>query len=241
MTLTRGGILFCIIACCPLPAGSLLIQCCSDLPQLTALSALARVTGTVRVHYNQRIYNIDGFTALTSVGNLEISQNGNLTEIGGFRSLEVIEGRLLIDRNRRLQKLSGLSGVQEIRGSSTTNCLVAGQALSILHNPALPDLSWLGNLTQIGFGTVRIEGNTALCYAGYPQWAVGDFSARPPSGDKGIDWRTLLGVGVPTWQYSWGDEGGGYPTLVVQNNAAYDECGKGLCRDIVYFHYVIYV
>lgn len=202
--------------------GSLVIQCCSALEQITGLNALTSILGTLRMYYNVQMHRIDGFEALESVGNLEISQNGNLTRIGGFSSLRSVQGYLQIDRNQRLSNLDGLTGVTEVGGAS----LVSGHALLVLYNPALLDLSWLRNLNQIRFGTVHIEGNLLLCYAGYPQWAVGEFNARPPSGDKGIDWRTLLGVRVPIWQYSWGVEGGGYPTLVIQNNAPYDECGK---------------
>ncbi len=155
------------------------------------------------------------------MGSLEISQNGNLTVVSGFGSLTVVEGYLQVDHNRLLHQLDGLGAVVDIRGSE----LVAGHALNILYNPILPDLRWLRNLTQIGFGTVHIEGNAVLCYAGYPQWGAGIYSPRPPGGDKGIDWRTLL-QGVPDWQYTWGDVGGGYPTLVIQNNAAYEDCGE---------------
>lgn len=208
--------------------GSVVIQCCSALEQIIGLNALTSIGGTLRIYYNEQMRGIAGFEALESVGNLEISQNGNLTTIGGFSSLRSIQGHLQIDRNQRLLNLDGLTGVMEIGGDS----LVLGQALLILYNPALLDLRWLRNLTEIGFGTVHIEGNLQLCYAGYPQWAVGEFNARPPSGDKGIDWRTLLGVRVPIWQYSWGVKGGGYPTLVIQNNAPYDECGKPIAHTL---------
>lgn len=217
---------------CSFPCvGSLVIQCCSALEQITGLNALTGILGTLRMYYNVQVGSIDGFEALESVGNLEISQNRNLARIGGFSSLRSVQGYLQIDRNQRLSNLDGLNGVTEVGGAN----LVSGHALSVLYNPALLDLSWLRNLTPIVFGTVHIEGNLLLCYAGYPQWAVGEFSARPPSGDKGIDWRTLLGPRVPMWQYSWGIEGGGYPTLIIQNNAPYDECGKPIAHICVHF------
>lgn len=198
-----------------------MIQCCNDLESIAGLNSLTSIAGTLRVYYNSRLQSIDGFGALSNVGSLEISQNGNLTVVSGFESLTVVEGYLQVDHNHLLQRLDGLEAVEDIRGSE----LVAGHALNILYNRILPDLRWLRNLTQIGFGTVHIEGNTALCYAGYPQWGAGIYSPRPPGGDKGIDWRTLL-QGVPVWQYTWGGGGGGYPTLVIQNNAAYEDCGE---------------
>ena len=201
--------------------GSLVVQCCSRLQRIDEFNSLETVSGTLRLYYNERLLSVSGFGALSSVGSLEISQNANLTEVAGFQSLELIEGYLQIDHNQALHQLEGLIGLHTISGRS----LVAGHALNILYNPMLRDLRWFQNLTQISFGTVHIEGNSALCYAGYPQWAVGGFSARPPGGDQGIDWRTRLGGMVPTWQYSWGG-GAGYPTLLVQNNAAYQDCGE---------------
>ena len=200
--------------------GSLAIQCCHLLEDLTGLGQLTDIAGTLRIYYNQRLGTISGLNSVSSVENLEISQNGNLTRITGLSALETVSGHLQIDHNERLLNLDGLSGVSVIRGAD----LVAGHALNILYNPSLTDLRWLRNLTQIQFGTVHIEGNSALCYAGYPQWSVGGFAPRPPEGDCGIDWRRVLGAGVPEWQYSWEAEGGGYPTLVVQNNAAYKDC-----------------
>ena len=202
--------------------GSLTIHCCYLLEEINGLSALTSLIGTLRIYYNQQLHTINGFEVLRNAGNVEISQNNNLTRIVGLSALEEIEGHLEIDRNPNLLQLDGLSGLRNIRGGD----LVSGHALNIIYNTALLDLRWLRNLTQIGFGTVHIEGNLKLCYAGYPQWSVGEFNARPPAGDKGIDWRTVLSPGVPLWQYSWGVENGGYPTLVIQNNAAYDDCGK---------------
>ena len=198
------------------------IQCCNLLEEINGLNSLTSLTGTLRIYYNQQLHTINGFEVLRNSGNVEISQNINLTSIVGLSALQEIEGHLEIGQNPRLLELDGLSSLKNIRGSD----LISGHALSIIYNTALLDLSWLRNLTQIDFGTVHIEGNLKLCYAGYPQWSVGEYNARPPAGDKGIDWRTVLSPGVPVWQYTWGVENGGYPTLVIQNNAAYDDCGK---------------
>ena len=202
--------------------GSLIIQCCHLLVELSGPSDLTDIGGTLRVYYNERLDTVSGFNGVTSLGSLEISQNPNLTQVSALSSLGTVNGHLQIDHNQRLVDLDGLSNIRTIGGAS----LVAGHALNVLYNPSLLDLRWLRNLTRIEFGTVHIEGNSALCYAGYPQWTEGGFNTRPPAGDRGIDWRRLLGSGVPRWQYSWGVLGGGYPTLVVQYNAEYEECSK---------------
>lgn len=178
------------------------------------------MSGTLRIYYNPRLHTISGLGAVSRLRNLEISQNANLTQISGLTSLEMIRGYLQIDHNQKLVNLDGLSNLRSIGGAD----LVAGHALNILYNPSLSDLRWLQNFTRIESGTVHIEGNSGLCYAGYPQWAEGGFELRPPAGDRGVDWRRLLGPGVPRWQYSWGAEG--YPTLLIQNNARYEDCSK---------------
>lgn len=78
-------------------------------------------------------------------------------------------------------------------------------------------------------------GNTQLCYAGYPTWNFGSYLARPPVGngeDVGIDWRTRL-RNDEVWQYTWGVAGGGYPTLVVQNNAPAGSCSKWIVKVLI--------
>ena len=200
--------------------GSLVIQCCPLLEELSGLSELTDVSGTLRIYYNPRLHTISGLGAVSSLRNLEISQNANLTQISGLSSLEMIRGYLQIDHNQNLVNLDGLSNLRSIGGAD----LVAGHALNVLYNPSLSDLRWLRSFTRIESGTVHIEGNSGLCYAGYPQWAEGRFELRPPAGDRGVDWRRLLGPGVPRWQYSWGAEG--YPTLLIQNNARYEDCSK---------------
>ena len=80
------------------------------------------------------------------------------------------------------------------------------------------------------------EGNTQLCYAGYPTWNIGSYLPREPvdgGEDVGVDWRTKLTTNE-VWQYTWGVEGGGYPTLVVQINAPAESCGNFLACIYIY-------
>ena len=153
-----------------------------------------------------------------------IAQNPKLQTVSGFNQLSTIDGYLEIDRNTALTSVSGLRGLTTIQG----NKLVSGHALSVIYNTGLTSLAGFQSLTTVSYGTVRIEGNRALCYAGYPQWGEGEFVVRTGSTteDKGIDWRTLLLPGINEWQYTWGVVGGGYPTLLIQNNALSGSCGE---------------
>ena len=199
--------------------GSLSVQCCPSLEQLSRFGSLTSLRGSLVVHYNQNLRDISGFGELGGIGNIRISQNGNLTAISGFGMLKVINGYLQLDRNTALSNMNGFGNLEVIHGDE----LVAGHALNILYNTDLQDLRAFRNLNNISYGTVHIEGNTDLCYAGYPQWREGSYASRPPSGDVGIDWRTRLKSDAH-WQYTWGVDG--FPTLVVQNNAETDNCGE---------------
>ena len=204
--------------------GSLVIQCCSALEEIGGFSSLLQIAGSLVVYYNQNLRSISGFGALQTVTNIEISQNMILQAVSGLGNLPTIQGYLQIDGNVALSDLDGLQSLQTIQGDE----LVAGHALNVLYNTNLNSLRGFRSLSTISYGTVHIEGNTNLCFAGYPQWNVGSYPPRLPSGsgDVGIDWRTRLATGVPDWQYTWGVAG--FPTLVVQNNAARSNCSESL-------------
>ena len=212
--------------------GSLVIQCCAQLIDLIGPPALSLVRGSVVVYFNQNLNTISGFSALNTVqGSVEISQNLMLQNVTGLGNLREISGYLQIDRNVALTNLDGFRGLTTIGGSS----LVAGHALSILYNTNLTELSGFRALADINFGTVHVEGNTALCYAGHPLWGFGSYPLREvDGGNLGIDWRTKL-RSTSHWQYTWNVFAGGYPTLLVQNNAQGNLCGK---QD---FHYCVVV
>jgi hypothetical protein len=206
-------------------SGALSIQCCNTVGDISGFSALTKL-GSLLVYYNSELVSISGFASLTEVpGGVTISQNLRLARITGFTSLRAIDGYLSIERNAVLTDLSGLRLLSMLNGM----VLLSGHALTITYNLRLADLSALANLRNITYGTVHIEGNTALCYAGYPTWQQGAYPVRPhPSAagaDVGIDWRTRLS-GVEPWQSTWGVSGGGYPTLFIQNNAAPGNCSK---------------
>lgn len=205
--------------------GTLTIQCCNSLRNISGFNALTKL-GSLRIYYNGELREISGFASLPSLqGSVTISQNTKLTQISGLTSLRSIDGYLAVERNPALSDLSGLRQFTNLHGME----LLSGHALSVTYNTQLTDLSSLASIRNISYGTVHIEGNTALCYAGYPTWQPGSYPLRPhPSvdgADVGIDWRTRLS-GVEPWQSTWGVQDGGYPTLVIQNNAPPENCSK---------------
>ena len=203
--------------------GSLTIQCCNRLTDIDGFDSLEEVVGTITVHYNQGLQTISGFGMLQKVANIEISQNTNLESVTGMMgSLNAVDGYVALERNPVLSNINGFSSVTTISGSE----LFSGHSLVLLYNNALTDLKAFRSVTTISGGTVRIEGNSNLCYAGYPKWNYGSYGSRYSSGDMGIDWRSKLSA-VPQWQYTWGMTG--VPTLVIQDNGNQTTCGKE-CR-----------
>ena len=198
--------------------GSFVIQCCNSITSIPNLSNLNEIKGTFRIYYNSMLRTVDGTTGLNAVGNLEIAQNRVLQSITGLQSLLKVSGYLSIERNPILTGITGLNHLITIQGED----LVNDHALAILYNHVLTDISGFKSLTSIAFGTVHIEGNTALCYSGYPLWNYGSYGKRYSSGDMGIDWRTILST---IWQYSW-EDGTGVPSLVIQDNGNQSICGK---------------
>jgi hypothetical protein len=205
--------------------GSLSIQYCSTLTQITDFQSLVSVTGSISIYFNQNLATIGGFSSLRNVTNLQISQNPKLQRVTGFSGLSTISGYLEIDRNPSLYDISGFRLLQMIQGAD----VILGHVLTLTYNTNLTNLSVFSRLSSIQLGTVHIEGNTRLCYAGYPQWREGSYPVRPEvvgGVDVGIDWRTRLDENVPIWQYTWRVVDGGYPTLLIQNNAPSSDCGE---------------
>jgi hypothetical protein len=166
--------------------------------------------------------NINGLI-LATVGNIEISQNPNLQSISGFQYLNQITGYLSINYNPSLTSITGFTQLTSVLGGQ----LVNDQAITLLYNAALNDISGFRALSTIDYGTLHIEGNTNLCYAGYPKWTYGSYGRRYSTGDKGIDWRSKLSS-TNSRQFTWGING--VPTLVIQNNGNLTTCASAACH-----------
>ena len=201
-------------------SGYLKISCLSNLTRVDGFDSLTHVKG-LEIDSNMVLKTIKAFPSLSTLeGALVVTNNVNLTTIAGFEILSKVTGHVQIDRNGRLTSLSGLTRLQQIEGKSLSGYF----ALSIVNNFILPTLDGFQSLTRIAKGTVHIEGNRNLCYAGYPVWAYGKYKSRPKSGayDKGIDWRTrLFTSNTKLWRWVSGN----IPTLLVQNNGDTGDCG----------------
>src|SRR5690606_22305418 len=130
--------------------GSLGIDSNSNLTNLNGLSNLTSVEGFLQILYNSSLTNLDGLSNLTSVGgNLDIYDNSNLTNLDGLSNLTSIGG-LYIASNLNLTNLDGLSNLTSIGG-----------LFYIASNLNLTNLDGLSNLTSVG-GYLVIEYNSSL-------------------------------------------------------------------------------
>ena len=197
--------------------GDFVIQCCNQLLSTPSLPSLKNVLGSVRIYRNSQLVNIGALSGLIEAGNVEIYHNPSLISITGFGSLSIVNGYISIGYNPRLTRISGFDALVIIKGEKLAN----DHGLIMIYNPVLASISGFHSLATIAIGTVHIEGNTMLCYAGYPTWSYGGYSSRYSVGDKGIDWRNLIGS---TWQFTWAV--GVVPSLLIRDNGNESTCGK---------------
>ncbi|MEM1127356.1 MAG: hypothetical protein AAGI71_11945, partial [Bacteroidota bacterium] len=154
--------------------GSLTIEG-ADITDVSGLSTLTTVGGSLRVINNPVLSTLDGLDNLTSVASfVDISVNASLQNIQGLQSLTTIGSILQIEDHPVLTSLSGLENLTSIGGFLD---LVRNDALTDLRGleglTSLPDaffvishanlqtLEGLQNLTSVD-GRVQIQGNGSL-------------------------------------------------------------------------------
>ncbi len=128
----------------------------SNITDLSPLSKIKTITGSLRIRYNPNLYSLDGL-ALTNIGGLlYIYGNANLTNINGLSALTSISGFVEIAWNPKLTHLNGLSNLTTMNGS-----------VRVRSNSILTDISGLRNINPAGIG-----GADGLYIVDNPQLAV---------------------------------------------------------------------
>ena len=147
----------------------------SDIVNLSGLSAVTSIGGSLSITYNSLLTSLNGLDAVTSIGGgLSITSNPTLTSLTGLGAVPSIGGYLYIQDNPALTNLEGLGAVTSIEGnliiySNTTLTSLTGldavtsigSTLSIGANAALTSLEGLGAITSIG-GGLFIGANAVL-------------------------------------------------------------------------------
>ena len=129
-----------------------------ELQNVGGLSNLTHISGNLSVANNPKLRSISDFSALTSIGGVNIQNNFALETIGNFSALKSIGGGFSIIRGFNLETIGDLSALETIGGE-----------FFILQNTALQSLGNLSALKSIG-GRLVISHGTNL-------QSLGDLSA----------------------------------------------------------------
>jgi hypothetical protein len=115
----------------------------TSLPKMHAFAKLNRVgtgaSGTLTLHNNSELTDLDGFNALKTCSQLSINSNPKLTQINGLSGLEKIALGISITSNKSLNTLNGLA-----------NWTGATVNVSVSSNESLSDLCGLTKIAKEG-------------------------------------------------------------------------------------------
>jgi hypothetical protein len=109
------------------------------------------------------IVNLDGLSALTRVGGLDIGYNPLLTVVNGLQALTSVDAWLIIRGNQRLRTLDGLTGITGVGDN-----IFISDNLYLLNVDGLSGLTSVGGLLLIRFNTIlaNLDGLSGLTSAG---------------------------------------------------------------------------
>ena len=127
---------------------------------LTSLSQLTKITGSLTIQLNEELENLNGLQGLQNVYSIFFFDNPKLTSIKGLQNIEEITGAaapsneggepgIHIDKHEKLESLEGLEKIA-----------IVGR-LRLSNNSSLKSLDGLANLTTV-LGGVLIGGNSVL-------------------------------------------------------------------------------
>lgn len=122
----------------------------NDITDLSALSSLNYVSGSVLIYNSNNLPDLDGLSSLTSIGgDLHISNLPLLTNIDGLSNLTTVDGYLYSDGNNILTDVNGLSSLTSL-----------GNFLALSYCSQLAEFCGIYPLINNGFsGAYIVAGN----------------------------------------------------------------------------------
>ena len=88
----------------------------SNISNLNNLSNLTTVTGSLIIRRNPELVNLDGLNGLTSIGELDVSNNTAIGQIDALNNLTSIGGNISFYDNWSLHNVNGLNKLTSIHG-----------------------------------------------------------------------------------------------------------------------------
>lgn len=132
-------------------SGTLLITNNSELTSLQGLNSLISVGLDLEIINNDQLLDINALCNINSVGNdIKVNDNLNLLSLDGLKKTKVVKGDFDITNNEKLQSLVGLDSITFVGGY-----------LRFIGNDQLIDLQGLGLLKEVG-GYFRVADNDNL-------------------------------------------------------------------------------
>lgn len=152
----------------------------NDITQLSALAVLDSLPGTLAIHNNPLLSNLDGLKNLRDIhGYLSISGNGALTSINGFDSLRGSSSIRITD-NPVLSTITGFPKLS-VTHDDLSQMFPSGAVMLIAFNPNLISLSGFNGLERIR--QININDNPKLqAVTGFKSLTQVQFLYRFPLG-----------------------------------------------------------
>lgn len=113
----------------------------SDITDLSSLSSLQNITGSLYIILNPNLQSLQGLQNLTETANITISRNNALTSLDALGNLTNTNS-LGITNNSQLTSIIGISNLATL------------SSLRVENNPVLASLEGLENITSLGGGIV---------------------------------------------------------------------------------------
>jgi hypothetical protein len=146
----------------------------SNCNSISGFRNLTTITHLLSIRDNPMLQNLDGFSKIKTINNLEIQYNQSLTNISVLNITTTINDNLYIKNNASLTTISGFTNITKIVGdlyitdnesltniSGFTNIIEIDQTLYITDNASLTTISGFTNIIEIGHG-LYITNNASL-------------------------------------------------------------------------------
>ena len=133
------------------------------------------VSGDIYIHNNDKLTDLSGIAAKSTVKSIRVEYNPLLTNLGGLKSATIVAGATTIANNSKLATVD-LSSAQRLEGGLTISdngvlksisltSLQSTGAITIARNPQLTTINASSSLTQV-HSTFSLDDNDALTTLG---------------------------------------------------------------------------